>query len=600
MSKKIVILGAGYAGIKAAKTLNKKFKKDNSVEITLIDQHQHHILLTELHEVAGNRIDSNGVKVSLAEVFDNTKVNLVQDKVTGIDTDKQQLLSENSIYNYDYLVLAVGSEPTYFNIPGMEEHAFDLWSLEDAKEINGQIRTMFSLASQEKDINKRKELLTFTVGGGGFTGIEVVGEIAQWTDDLCKLYNIPKEEVSIKVIEAMDKILPVLSKKRIAKAERYLRKELGVELLLNSTICKVEEDGVIINSCQLEGNHIVDTPQQEDTKIRTQTLIWTGGVKAKEFVKKLGLNLNHRDRIEVNNYLQTSIENIYAIGDNTYFETDDNWVMPQLVEAAVQAGKSVANNIYAEISGKELKEFKPQLHGVMVSIGANYAVAELKPTPKITLPISGFLAMMTKHLINMHYLFEVNGLSLIWEYIEHQFADVKGGIGMLVRHLSKKSGTYWLAILRIFLGLRFLIEGIHKVQEGWLTGSEGQLVSGASSVLWSDGTPQIYIDLMKTFVAPNQVLFQKVLVLTELGVGLSLIFGCLTVLGGLAAMGMSANFIIGALGSEAGIWEPVWLFLISLTMLSGAGKAFGLDYYLIPWLFNLSKKKVNYDKDIAV
>ena len=101
---------------------------------------------------------------------------------------------------------------------------------------------------------------------------------------------------------------------------------------------------------------------------------------------------------------------------------------------------------------------------------------------------------------------------------------------MLVRHMMKKSGTYWLAFLRIFVGLRFLIEGINKVGEGWLFGSEEHLVSGASSYLWSEGTPEFYVNLMKTFVVPNQVFFQKVLVITEIVTGLALIGGVITIL----------------------------------------------------------------------
>ncbi|AGB41902.1 NADH dehydrogenase, FAD-containing subunit [Halobacteroides halobius DSM 5150] len=585
--KKIAILGAGYAGIKAAKTLNKKFKRDDTVDITLIDQNQHHTLLTELHEVAGNRIGPDGVKISLADVFAQTKVNLVQDKITNVETNNQKLISNTSEYDYDYLVLGVGSEPTYFNIPGMEENAFTLWSLDDAQQINSHIHNMFRLAANETDLDKRDEMLTFVVGGGGFTGIETVGEIAEWSEELCERYDILPQEVSIKVVEAMDSILPVLSERRINKAKKYLTEKLGVEVLTDTRICEVKENSVIINDC--------------DEEIRTQTLVWTGGVKTKSLVKKLGLELNRRDRIEVNKYLQTSIDNIFAIGDNAYFETEDEWVLPQLVEAAVQAGKCVAQNIHAQITGSKMKEFDPQLHGVMVSIGSNYAVAELNPISGITIPLVGFLAMMTKHLINMHYLFEVNGFSLIWEYIEHQFKDVKGGIGMVIKHLSKKTGTFWLVLLRVFLGARFLLEGINKLQEGWLTGSEEHLVSGASSMLWSEGTPQLYIDLMKSIVAPNQIIFQKIMVLTELGIGLSLIFGCLTILGALAAIGMSANFIIGSLGSTSGIWEPLWLFLISITMLSGTGKAFGVDYYLIPWLLNLSKGSVRFNqRDLSV
>jgi NADH dehydrogenase len=119
-------------------------------------------------------------------------------------------------------------------------------------------------------------------------------------------------------------------------------------------------------------------------------------------------------------------------------------------------------------------------------------------------------------------------------------------------------------------------------------------VSGASSYLWSSGTPEFYVNLMEIFVVPNQVFFQKVLVVTELIVGLALIGGVLTFLFALVSIGMSINFVIGAIGSSAGIWEPLWILLISITLLSGAGKAFGIDYYLIPWLKNLSKKPVSY------
>ncbi len=592
MSNKILILGAGYAGIEAAQFLNKKFRKDHNTEITLIDENPYHTLLTELHEVAGNRVDSSGLKVSLEKLFDKTKVNLVQDKIVDINTTDEQVISEVTKYDYDYLILGVGSEPTYFKIPGMEENCFTLWSLEDAKKINQHIRNMFRLASTEMDLTKRKEMLSFVIGGGGFTGVETAGEIAEWVEDLCEEYNISSADVSIKIIEARDDILPVLSQRQIDKARKYLEDQLGVEVLTESTITKVTENTIIINndSVSFEG----------EKEIKTKTFIWNGGVKANRFVKSLGLELNHRDRVKVNDYLQTSIQNIYAIGDNACVKMDIDCDLPQLVEAALQTGECAAHNVYADITAKEKKEIDPQLHGVMVSIGSNYAVAELKPTSNITIPMSGFLAMMTKHMVNLHYLFGVDKFNLLWEYITHQFGHVKGGIGMIVRHFSKKSGTYWLAFLRVFLGIRFLLEGFAKVQEGWLTGSEEHLVSGASSMLWSDGTPQLYIDIAQKFIAPNQIIFQKIMVLTELAVGFSLIFGVLTVLGALVAMGLSANFIIGSLGSEAGIWEPLWLFLISVAMLSNAGKAFGVDYYLLPWLFNLSKKPVDYQEEVSI
>src|SRR6056297_4098512 len=587
MSKRILILGAGYAGIEAASRLNKKFRKDPEVHIDLINDRDEHILLTELHEVAGNRVDKSGVEVSIEQVFENTKVNIIKDRITGFDLENNQISSENQVYNYDHLVLGIGSEPTYYNIPGMEHNSFTLWSEEDAITLREHVRNMFKLAANESDLEKRKKMLTFVIGGGGFTGIETAGELAEWFDDLCQTYDVSRSEVNLIVVEALERILPVLCDKQCDFAEEYLSEELDVEVIDGYAICNVTKDYIEIS----------ETSADSDIRKRidSNTVIWTGGVKGKEILKKTDLELSKDNRIKVDKYLQTTkYDNVYAIGDNALFTHDRERALPQLVEAAVQGGECVAENIEAKTKDKSLEVFEPQMHGIMVSVGANYGVAELKPFGDFTIALKGFWAMFMKHFINMHYLFGIGGFSLIGDYIEHQFKDTRGGIGMLVRHMMKKSGTYWLAFLRIFVGLRFLLSGIDKINKGWLFGSEEFLVSGASSYLWSSGTPEFYVNLMEIFVVPNQIFFQKVLVVTELLVGLALIGGFLTFLFALVAIGMSANFVIGAIGSTAGIWEPLWILLISITLLSGAGKAFGIDYYLIPWLKNISKKPVSY------
>ena len=588
MSKRIVILGAGYAGIEAAQSLNKKFRKNPEVHIDLINDRDKHVLLTELHEVAGNRVGKSGVEVSLDQLFENTKVNIVNDKIIDFDLDNNKISSSDQVYEYDHLVLGVGSEPTFYNIPGMEHNSFTLWSEDDAVEIREHIRNMFKKAANEPNLEKRQQMLTFVIGGGGFTGIETAGELAEWFDDLCMTYDISRSEVRLIVVEALERILPVLCDKQCDNAEDYLQEELNVEIIDGYAICNVTKDYIEISE--------TNTDTDIRKRIESNTVIWTGGVKGKEILKKTGLELSRDNRIKVDKYLQTTTyDNVYAIGDNSLFTHDRERPLPQLVEAAVQGGECVADNIEAKVKdNKSLEVFEPQMHGIMVSVGANYAVAELKPFGDFTIALQGFFAMFMKHLINMHYLFGIGGFSLIGDYIEHQFKDTRGGIGMLVRHMMKKSGTFWLAFLRIFVGLRFLIEGINKVNQGWLFGSEEHLVSGASSYLWSSGTPDFYVTLMETFVVPNQVFFQRVLVVTEIITGLALVGGFLTFLFALVAIGMSANFVIGAIGSSAGIWEPLWILLISITLLSGAGKAFGIDYYLIPWLSNLSKKPVKY------
>ena len=127
MEKRIVIIGAGYAGILAAKKLAKKTKKMNDVSITIIDKNPFHTMLTELHEVAANRVDEDSIKISLHKVFAGRKVNVKLDTVTSIDYDKKKVVGENETYPYDYLVLAAGSKPTFYGVTGAEEYTFKLW-----------------------------------------------------------------------------------------------------------------------------------------------------------------------------------------------------------------------------------------------------------------------------------------------------------------------------------------------------------------------------------------------------------------------------------------------------------------------------------------
>lgn len=402
MSKRIVILGAGYAGLEAAKTLHKKLKKQDDVEITLIDQNSYHTLLTELHEVAGQRVEPDSVKVSIQHVLQYTKVKFVQDRITDADLKAKKLFSQDKEYEFDYLIAGFGSEPAFFDIPGIEENAFTLWSLEDAEKLHDHILNMFRKASEEKDPARRKAMLTLAVGGGGYTGVELVGEFIEWVKILCKQYNIDRKEVRLIIVEALPTVLPILNNKLKNKAVRYMEKH-GVEILVNSPIVKVDPDSFTI---------------KDGTVIPTKTLVWTGGIQTSSFVKKLGLSVGRRNRIIVNEYCQTlEYPYVYAVGDNMQFTDEKGEVLPPLVETALQSGHTAAVNIAAEILGKEKEVLKPKLHGVMVSVGSSYAVAQLEGMPLL----SGIFAIIIKHLVNMHYLFGIGGLELCWKYIGHQF-----------------------------------------------------------------------------------------------------------------------------------------------------------------------------------
>jgi len=188
--KKIVIIGGGYAGVLTAKKLAKKFRKDDNTSVTLIDKNPFHTMLTELHEVAAGRVDEDSIRISFKKIFAGRKVQFVQDLVESVDFAKKTVHGQKGTYEYDYLVMAAGSRPTYFCIPGAEKYSLPLWSYEDAIRLREHILDCFRQAAAEIDERKRRRLLTFHVVGAGLTGVEMAGELAEYVPILCDRFEI--------------------------------------------------------------------------------------------------------------------------------------------------------------------------------------------------------------------------------------------------------------------------------------------------------------------------------------------------------------------------------------------------------------------------
>lgn len=615
--KNIVILGAGYGGVHAAKTLSKKYKKNNDIEITLIDRNPVHTLMTELHEVAGGRVEPDSVQVDLRKIFHKTKVNIITEEVKDVNVNKQVLVTEFSEYKYDYLILGTGSEPAYFGVPGVQEHGFSLWSLEDAIKIRHHIENMFKLASKERNSKKRQAMLTFAVAGAGFTGIEMIGELIEWKKKLCSEYNVDQNDVSLMVVEALNNILNILDDKMALKAERYMVKH-KVEILKNAAITEVTPDEVIL---------------KDGRKISTKTLIWTCGVQGSSFAKSFGLSLTNRGRINTNEFMQSlDKENVYVVGDAAFLEEGKANGLPQIVEAALQTAETAAKNIIADIQNTEKKAFKSNYHGFMVSIGSHYAVADVSG-----MKLSGFLATAMKHLVNLHYLFGVGGLYLIFRYLFHEFFDIKERRSILGGHLSAKSPSFWLIPLRLFIGSMWVLEGTKKLigEETWAKASGlNKITSGIGTDSWflsgnvkmpfqwlyaADGTASAsvtapatetlatpilskmpgFFEAIMQFLIPNAeiaVWFQRLVVLTEIGIGLCLLAGLFTWLASAASAFMVVNFVLSAMAG----YEILWYFFGAIALMGGAGRSFGLDYFVMPWIgkvlgnFWLGKQKPIY------
>lgn len=572
MSSRVIVLGAGYGGVEAALTLYRKKKKTDDFEITVIDKNPFHTLLTELHEVAGNRIDDEGVLVPLRDIFKYTDIKLVQDEIVHTDFEKKELTSKKSKYAFDYLVFAVGSEPNLYGIPGMNTFAFTLWSFEDAVRIREHIKDCFVKASQERDAALRKSLLTFTVGGGGFTGVEMIGELALWVKTLCAEYSIPQSEIRLMLIEALPRILNNLKEKSAKKAMKYLTARLKVEVLTNSAIAKVESSGFEL---------------KDGTVIPTNTLIWTAGIKPACITDSIENGKAKSCRLIVDKHCETQYKGVYAVGDVSAFATEEG-TLPALVEAALQTGENAAKNILADIRGKKKEELYPKLHGVMVSVGSYFAVADIMGRQW-----SRLMSIVLKYLVNIHYLFGIGGFELVFRYIKHEFLYKKQVKTLPEKHISVLTPNFWLVPIRLFLGYAWLKEGIAKVGEGWLgqamlAGLPADAASSASTTeagekvfrIISDFTPGWYAWIANNIVIPNALLFQILIVLAEIGLGLAFLTGTFTFIASIVSIGLIINFML-----STGFYDYNWWFIpAALCLLGGGGRAFGVDYYLIPYL----------------
>lgn len=582
MAKHVYIIGGGYGGVEAALTLQKKKKKTDDLHIHLIDKNIYHTLLTELHEVAANRIEEEGIIIPFKQIFQYTDVEVIQDEVNEISFEEKKIKAQNSTYNYDYLVLALGSEPNDFGISGMKEYGMPFWSYTHALAVKERILENFQKAKLEKDKAKRKQYLTFVVGGGGFTGTELVGELAHWAKKLAQEYSIDEQEIAIVLIEAQETVLSILDQKLIDKSVKYMTQKLGIAIRTSTRVTKVEKDKIIVNDKEV---------------IPTATFIWTGGVKANENLLNQDLKKGRNGRIIVNEWMQTEHEKVYSIGDQSLFTTKEGTPLATLVESAMQTGKAVGKNILHDLRKESLEEAKPVLHGVMVSFGHKYAVAQLGA--KGSCKLSGFFALMMKHLINIHYLFEIGGFERVWAYIKHEWFEQKHGNDFIRNHMVKVTPSFFITLLRVYLGWMWLASGLSKIEAGWfkqvmLAGSSGtDATTGASLMhLVSSHTPDFYTWFVDNLIVPNAMLFQFTVVLVEIGLGLAFISGTFVFLAALVSIAMNLNFLI-----STGLTD-LWFLVSSIAMLGGAGRSFGLDHYLMPylskqWRYIVRKKKIS-------
>ena len=380
---RIVIAGAGYAGLQAAQRSGRWLEKHDEVEMTLVDRNDYHQLITELPRVAtGTRAESR-VQIQTDALL-SERVRFVQTVITGFDLNERCLVTNAGRLPYDYLVLALGSRPNDFGIPGLAEQVLSPYSAEEAQQVWEAVNDSVRRAATTTDRGEQQRLLTIVIGGGGATGVELAGAFAEGLPKLAKKYGCPPELIRVILIEAGHTILAGSSPSLIAKAMSTLQ-ELNVDVRTNTAVAEAVPHGFRTkNGMLMEGG----------------AFIWAGGVKAPDLVRGSGLQVGYNGRIKVDEYLRALQHvDIFVAGDlASVVDAQSGRALPVLAQVALQEGTTVARNLRATIEQRALEPFKFGDKGFVVSIGDRAGVAELAG-----ITLGGRLAHGLKDAIEWEY-----------------------------------------------------------------------------------------------------------------------------------------------------------------------------------------------------
>ena len=402
----VVIVGGGFGGLYAAKALSRA-----NVKVTLIDKRNFHLFQPLLYQVATGTISPADISSPLRAVLNkskNTKVLLGE--VSNIDPQGQKVLMGDEAIHYDSLILATGAKHSYFGKDEWEENAPGLKTVEDAIKMRHRIFSAFEAAEKETDPEKRRAWLTFVVIGGGPTGVELAGAIAEIAYHTMKddFRSIDTSEAQILLLEGLDRVLPPFAPELSQEAATSLAK-LGVTVQTSTLVTNIENNIVTIK----QGDKVQQIP--------AQTVLWAAGVKASALGKTLAeatdVECDRAGRVVVeSDFSVKNYPNIFVIGDLAHFAHQTGKPLPGVAPVAMQAGEYVASVIKARIHGKIAPQFKYIDRGSLAVIGRNAAVVDLG-----FIKLKGFLAWLAWIFIHIYFLIEFDNKIVVmiqwaWNY----------------------------------------------------------------------------------------------------------------------------------------------------------------------------------------
>lgn len=377
----VVIIGGGFGGLSAARGL-----ADVAVRVILIDRSNHHLFQPLLYQVATSGLAEADIAEPIRSILRTQRnVEIFLDEVTRIDTPKKLVVTPDLTLRYDYLILACGARHSYFGKDEWERHAPGLKTLEDAINVRNRILVAFEDAEKASVPEERERAMTFVIVGGGPTGVETAGAIAELAHHTLRrdFRHINPPEARIILVEAASHILPTFDPVLSGKALKQLKK-LRVEVRLAAKVTRITGDYVEVNGAT----------------IPTRTVIWAAGNVASPLGSQLGVEVDRQGRVIVNADMSIpGHPEVFVIGDMAFSKRPDGTPVPGVSPAAVQAGRLVARNILCLLNRVSTKHFAYVDRGSMATIGRHAAVVDLH-----LIKFGGYFAWITWTLIHLYFL----------------------------------------------------------------------------------------------------------------------------------------------------------------------------------------------------
>lgn len=403
----------------AAGELAKHLKDTERWQVIVIDKNNKQIYHPLLYEVASGRVsgttNDNGELMGSASIFykfifarlDQPLVQFIQGEIIGVDRVKREVhLADGQVFPYEYLVGALGSQTEYFDIAGLRQYAYDLKNTKEGLRIRLKIKELLNEVMAREKLN-----LNIVIGGGGPTGVELAGELANYFWKLVHQGKLTNGKYDITLVEGSPRLLSMCPPKVSAKVLDRLE-HLGVRVLLDACVKSADQKYVTIaprplRQGETEDVLVCDFRGEKEKKLESDLLVWAGGIRAPALAAQLGSVADRKGRVEINEHCQVKengqVQNrVYAIGDCAVFQNDRKEFIPALAQSAIEEGQICGYNIFADIYGLGKKMIKLRHYTTIVPVGGKYAVLVEKKYC-----LYGFFPWIIRELVNLKYFLEI-------------------------------------------------------------------------------------------------------------------------------------------------------------------------------------------------